>query len=187
MDCHNRPSHVFHPPDQAVDLAFESGKLDRSLPYLKREAIRLLSQSYATEAEALARIHRELPAFYQASYPALSAEKREVIEEATVALQQILARTIFPEMRADWRAYPNNIGHLNSDGCFRCHDGLHRSAEGRVITKDCNACHAILAQGPPAELRGLPLQEQPFRHPVDLGMDVSEFKCSQCHTGTTGL
>ena len=47
--------------------------------------------------------------------------------------------------------------------------------------------HAILAQGPPEQLAGQPLQEQSFQHPVDMGMDVSEFKCSQCHTGTTGL
>jgi hypothetical protein len=31
------------------------------------------------------------------------------------------------------------------------------------------------------------LQDQPFKHPVDIGVDVSEMKCSTCHTGTTGL
>jgi hypothetical protein len=83
--------------------------------------------------------------------------------------------------------HPNHLGHLNSDGCFRCHDGLHKSPQGTVITKDCNACHAILAQGPPGEPSGAKLEEQPFRHPVDVGMDVTEYKCSQCHTGTGGL
>ena len=128
-----------------------------------------------------------LAAFYQAEYPELSREKGAAIRQATATVQQLFSANIFPEMRASWRAHPNHIGHLNAEGCFRCHDGLHKSREGRVITKDCNACHTILAQGPPETLRGTPLQEQPFRHPVDLGMEVSELRCSDCHTGTSGL
>jgi hypothetical protein len=90
-------------------------------------------------------------------------------------------------MKTDWRVHPNHVGHLNAEGCFRCHDGLHQSREGKVITKDCTACHAILFQGPPRPLAQVVLQEQPFQHPVDVGMDVTEYKCSQCHTGTSGL
>ena len=90
-------------------------------------------------------------------------------------------------MKADWRAHPNHVGHLNAAGCFRCHDGLHKSREGQVLTKDCNACHTILAQGPPEEVAAAPLSAQPFRHPVDVGLDVTEFTCSECHTGTSGL
>ena len=187
VDCHNRPSHVFRPPDRAVELAFESGRIDRSLPYLKREAIRLLDQPYASEAEAQAAILKGLAAFYHIQFPELSREKAVAIQQATQALQQIYAANLFPEMKVSWRVYPNHIGHLNAEGCFRCHDGLHKSREGKVITNDCNACHTILAQGPPEEVAHAVLQAQPFRHPVDVGMDVTEFKCSQCHTGTSGL
>jgi hypothetical protein len=187
VDCHNRPSHIYHPPDQALEQAFLAGRMDRRLPYLKQEGIRLLSASYATEDEALAAIRRGLSEYYQSQHPRLFEEQAVAIEQATEELQRIFAANIFPEMKADWRAHPNHAGHLNSDGCFRCHDGLHRSAEGRVITKDCNACHTILAQGPPEALVGKALTEQPFQHPVDVGVDVTEFKCSQCHTGTSGL
>ena len=187
VDCHNRPSHIYYPPDRAVDMAFEAGRLDRALPYLKREAIRLLADSYATEAEAKAAILKGLDAFYQQHYPDIFRDQAAAIQRAALEVQQLYARNIFPEMKADWRVHPNHIGHLNSDGCFRCHDGLHTSREGKVITKDCNACHAILAQGPPEEVAQAKLQEQPFRHPVDVGMDVTEFKCNQCHTGTSGL
>jgi len=187
VDCHNRPSHIYHPPDRAVEMAMDAGRLDRSLPALKREAIRLLIQPYASEAQAQAEILKGLPAFYQRDYPALFREKAGVIQEAAVEVQQLYARNIFPEMKADWRAHPNHIGHLNSDGCFRCHDGLHKSRGGAVITKDCNACHTILAQGSPEMIAQGKLEEQPFQHPVDVGMDVTEFKCSQCHTGTSGL
>ena len=118
---------------------------------------------------------------------AVAREKAVMVKQATEELQQIYGRGFFPEMRADWRAYPNHISHLNSEGCFRCHDGLHKSREGKVITNDCNACHTILAQGPPGEIAQASLKTQPFRHPVDVGTDVTELKCSQCHAGTSGL
>ena len=187
VDCHNRPAHVYRPPDRAIEQAFAAGLMDRSLPYLKREGMRLLAAEYASEEAALSAIPKGLDEFYQREYPELSRARGALIHQAAVELQRIYARNIFPEMRADWRAHPNHIGHLNSDGCFRCHDGLHRSADGQVITKDCNACHTILAQGPPEQLVGAVLMEQPFHHPVDVGMDVTEFKCSECHTGTSGL
>ncbi len=187
VDCHNRPSHIFRPPDRAVEQAFDTGRLDRSLPHLKREAVRLLAQGYASEPEAHAAMLKGLAEFYQRTYPEVYREKALAIQRATVELQEIYARNIFPEMKADWTAYPTHIGHMHSEGCFRCHDGLHQSREGKVITKDCNACHTILAQGPPEEIARATLTAQPFRHPVDVGVDVTEFKCSECHTGTSGL
>ena len=187
VDCHNRPSHIYWPPDRSVEQAMERGLIDARLPYVKREAVRLLAADYATETEALKAIRQGLAAYYETSYPELIAERREIIQAAAEETARIYARTIFPEMKADWRAHPNHLGHLNSPGCFRCHDGLHQSAEGKIITKDCNACHTILAQGPAGEVAQTPLQEQSFRHPVDLGMDVTELKCSDCHNGTSGL
>ncbi|MBI2885149.1 MAG: NapC/NirT family cytochrome c [Candidatus Omnitrophica bacterium] len=187
LDCHNRPSHVFRPPDRAVEEAFEAGRLDRSLPYLKREAIRLLSQEYVSDAEASAALLKGLAEFYQREYPERVREQGVAIQQATAELQRIYARNFFPEMRTDWRVHPNHVGHLNAQGCFRCHDGLHKSRDGTVLTKDCAACHTILAQGPPEEVAQARLEAQPFRHPVDVGVDVTEFKCSECHTGTSGL
>jgi hypothetical protein len=187
VDCHNRPAHVYRPPDRAIEEAFDAGLLDRRLPYLKREGIRLLAADYATEEEALAAILQGLAAFYQQQYPALYREQAVAIRQAAAALQRIYATNIFPEMQADWRAHPNHIGHLNAEGCFRCHDGLHKSREGKVITSDCNACHTILAQGPPEAMTDARLTGQPFQHPVDVGMDVTALKCSECHTGTSGL
>ena len=187
VDCHNRPSHIYQPPDRAIEHALDSGRMDRRLPYVKREGIRLLTGSYASEGEALSRIRLDLPEFYRTQYPQLAQEQANAIQQATEELQRIYARNFFPEMKVDWRAHPNHVGHLNSDGCFRCHDGLHQSQGGAVITKDCNACHTILAQGPPEAVAAARLEAQPFQHPVDVGVDVTEYKCSQCHTGTGGL
>jgi hypothetical protein len=48
-------------------------------------------------------------------------------------------------MKVTWGAYPNNIGHNDFPGCFRCHDDQHASAAGAKVTQDCNACHNLLA------------------------------------------
>jgi hypothetical protein len=187
VDCHNRPSHIFRPPDRAVEEAFSTGRMDRGLPYLKREAVRLLAGGYASEAQGREAILHGLAAFYQKEYPEVYTQKAAAVQQATAELQAIFSRNVFPEMRADWRAHPNHIGHLSAKGCFRCHDGLHKSSSGAVITNDCNACHTILAQGPPEQVKAATLQAQPFQHPVDVGMDVSTLMCNDCHTGTSGL
>jgi hypothetical protein len=187
VDCHNRPAHVFATPARSVDQALEAGRLDAALPYMKREGMRVLAADYHTEDEAKAAIVNGLAEFYQATYPEVYRDKAASIQQAGEELQRIYARTVFPEMRTDWRAHPNHAGHLTSEGCFRCHDGLHKSQDGRVITKDCNTCHTVLAQGSPDEVSRAAMMAQPFRHPVDVGMDVSEYKCSECHNGTSGL
>jgi hypothetical protein len=185
IDCHNRPSHIFTPPTFSVDRSMLTGKIDPKLPYIKRESIRVLSGSYKTTQEALDQIAKEIPAFYEKDYPAVYKEKRASILQSVQALQAIYSKTIFPEMNTDWRSHPNHLSHLMSDGCFRCHDGLHTSPSGKVITNDCNACHTILAQGPPDQASKLSLKSQNFIHPVDMGMDVTTMKCTSCH-GTAG-
>jgi len=37
----------------------------------------------------------------------------------------------------------NNIGHMDSPGCFRCHDDSHKTKDGMAIGQDCETCHAI--------------------------------------------
>ncbi|PYP83047.1 MAG: hypothetical protein DMG65_25125 [Candidatus Angelobacter sp. Gp1-AA117] len=54
-------------------------------------------------------------------------------------------RNVFPEMKVTWGTYLNNIGHTDSDGCFRCHDGSHSSTDKQSIANDCDACHNLLA------------------------------------------
>ena len=31
-------------------------------------------------------------------------------------------------------------------GCFRCHNDEHETADGEVISMDCDTCHTILAE-----------------------------------------
>jgi hypothetical protein len=48
-------------------------------------------------------------------------------------------------MNVTWGKYPNNVGHTDFPGCFRCHDGDHMAKTGTPITNDCNACHNLLS------------------------------------------
>ncbi|MBI4609252.1 MAG: cytochrome C [Candidatus Rokubacteria bacterium] len=184
MDCHNRPSHVFLPPDRAVDDALLAGRIDRTLPFVKRQAVEVLSKPYPSTTAAREGIATELDRFYFTKYPAAYPRKQEATKEAIAEVQRLYQTNVFPEMKVSWQTHPNNIGHFYYSGCFRCHDGQHASREGKVISKACDICHTILGQEeggqPMAEARG-----RPFRHPVEIG-DLAEAACSSCHTGGGG-
>lgn len=184
VDCHNRPSHVYIPPDRAVNEAFESGKLDISLPYLKRQAVEVLSGNYSSNDEAVKAIAVSLDGFYRENYPEVYAQKGEALRAATSEVQRIFQTYIFPEMKVNWKTHPNNIGHYYFQGCFRCHDGQHVSSTGKVIRSDCNICHTVLDQ----TYRGqsIPVRGGAFSHPVELG-ELGKYNCTFCHTGDRGF
>jgi hypothetical protein len=48
-------------------------------------------------------------------------------------------------MKVTWGTYPNNIGHTDFPGCFRCHDDDHKTAKDKTIAQDCSSCHELLA------------------------------------------
>jgi nitrate/TMAO reductase-like tetraheme cytochrome c subunit len=173
VDCHNRPTHIYMPPDRAVDRALLAGRLDRALPYIKQQAVTALTKDYTSTPEALRTIAADLQKYY--------APKDVRSQIAT--LQDIFKTIRFPEMNVDWRTHPDNIGHFYSVGCFRCHDDQHKSADGKTITKDCQVCHSLLGQ----EQAGVVMVEAPkadFQHPVDIG-DLREMTCAECHTGSS--
>jgi len=172
MDCHNRPAHRYKTPDSAVNLAMALGNIDRGLPFIKSNALYVLTQTYTNETQALQSIATGLSEFYP---------NDARIQQATSTVQQIYKENFFPEMKADWQVYPDNIGHKDWPGCFRCHDGLHKTADGTrsIKANDCNACHTILAQGSGAELDQLTPKGQKFKHPGD----EVEGGCNDCHTG----
>ena len=145
IDCHNRPTHIYRLPEEEVDQAIQVGHLDRSLPYIRREAVRILRLGYASHATARDSIAQALRAFYAENYPDLAASKASAIDQASKEIGDIYAQSVFPEMKVTWGTYPNHIGHQNFPGCFRCHDDQHTTADGQVISQDCNTCHSLLA------------------------------------------
>lgn len=145
MDCHNRPSHRYRLPERAVDEAMLAGDLSANLPFAKKKAVEILRKSYANRDEAAAQIPAAIAAFYRQTYPAIYAQQQGEIAKTARNLLAIYNRNVFPDMRVTWGTYPDNIGHTDFPGCFRCHDDSHASTDGRKVTQDCNACHNLLA------------------------------------------
>jgi len=172
MDCHNRPSHRYLSPERAVNQAMAMGKIDSTMPWIKTNAMFVLTRTYKTDEEATNSIAQLLAARYP---------NDARIQDAIATVQQIYEDNFFPEMKASWASYPDNVGHMIWPGCFRCHDGQHKTDDRKITIKanDCNTCHTILAQGAGAELDQLAPAGQQFKHP---GGDY-DGSCTDCHNG----
>lgn len=172
MDCHNRPSHRYLSPEEAVNQAMALKKIDAGMLWIKTNAMYVLTRNYTNEAQALENIATTL----NARYP-----NDARVNKAIASVQQIYSDNFFPEMKANWSAYPDNVGHMIWPGCFRCHDGMHKTEDKKLTIKanDCNSCHTILAQGAGAELDLLAPAGQEFKHP---GGDY-DGSCTDCHNG----
>jgi nitrate/TMAO reductase-like tetraheme cytochrome c subunit len=145
LDCHNRVGHAFAPPERALDRALASGQISHELPFVKREALRLVKAEYADHDRAGQAIDSELTAFYRDKYPDVFKTKQADVRKAIDSVRQVYTSNIFPAMKVGWSTYPNNVGHEEFPGCFRCHDGNHAAPDGRVISQDCDSCHNVLA------------------------------------------
>lgn len=177
MDCHNRPAHVFPTANDAVEKAMVAGQLTTKLPNIKRVAVQAMTQQEITkDAEAPQKIADFLRSKYQGRDHAVE------LPGAIAAVQAIYTTTIFAERKADWRVYPNNIGHKDWPGCFRCHDDKHKTAQGQLVrSSDCASCHTILAQGKGEQLELLNAKGLEFNHPG--GELDPELTCADCHNG----
>jgi len=188
VDCHSRPAHQFRSPVDSVNRAIASGAISDEVPYIKEAAVRALDGGYATTPEALTGIEENLHAFYEEEDEDVLDSHEEDLAKAVTALREIYQQTIFPEMKADWRAHPNNLGHRDFPGCFRCHNDTMMDEDGEPLYKDCTDCHAVLAQDDTV-IRTMAEAEtgREFVHPED-GEPFEEFSlCSDCHTGGAAL
>ncbi len=145
VDCHNRPTHIYRTPEQGIDEAIRGGAIPKSLPYIRREGLRLLKGEFPSHEQARASISDGIFEFYLKEYPDLAAAEGQVIERAALALGDVYCSNVFPDMKVTWDTYPNHIGHTQSVGCFRCHDDIHETERGETISQDCFTCHSLLA------------------------------------------
>jgi hypothetical protein len=144
MDCHNRPSHqLAATAGRAVDNAIEHGAIPTTLPFVRREAVKLVGADYTSEDAAVAAIAKGLGDFYRASYGEVYAKQRQDVDAAIAGAQQVYRRNVFPEMNVKFGTYANNAGHVDFPGCFRCHDESHKATDGKTISQDCETCHSI--------------------------------------------
>jgi hypothetical protein len=123
------------------------GRISPDLPYIRKKAVEVLKVNYTTRDVAERSITSEITKFYQSNYPEIAGARGAAVKQAAQEVTNIYLRNIFPNMRVTWGTHPNNLGHVDSPGCFRCHDGSHTSTDGQTITNDCSACHQIVASG----------------------------------------
>lgn len=182
IDCHNRPSHQYLPPQRFIDLLIASGDIPVALPEIKRLSMELLTPMYGSYDSAMIMIGDGLTDFYSNSYPELYESSPQMVNMAIAGIQEGYSKNIFPFMKASWDVYPNHIGHIEYQGCFRCHNGNHQDENQNLISRDCNICHSIVLQGTADNLQVAAANESlEFIHPVDIGEAWKEYSCTECH------
>lgn len=161
VDCHNRAAHSFEQADHAVDTALASGRIATGLPFVKKTAAELLKADYKNSGDAEQKISAGLARFYREKYPNIFSARSKDIETAAAAVAAIYNRNVFPDLKVTWGTYPNNLGHADFPGCFRCHDDNHTTADKKAISQDCATCHNALAVEEPSPdvLKGLGLPD----------------------------
>jgi nitrate/TMAO reductase-like tetraheme cytochrome c subunit len=184
IDCHNRSGHPSNPPAFILNAMLARGLVDRDLPEIKIVAIQALEAPYASRDEARKGIDTAIRDFYRKAYPAVAKDKEAAIAAASKALQGAYDRNYDPHMQVSWRNFANDQGHLFAPGCFRCHDGKHRSEDGTILSRDCSLCHLLIER---VFGKGSPGREQAvfrvmgYPHPVDIGDLWKQMLCQKCH------
>jgi len=183
IDCHNRPSHIYNDPSDFINASLAAGEVDASLPGIKRIAVEACLAEYDSRDQAMTEIEAQISSFYRDNHAAVYSSRSAEIEKSIAGVQNAYSNNIFPAMKVRWEHYPDHIGHMTSAGCYRCHDGMHVSEDGRIITNRCDDCHLITAQGIVGQLEYADSQQAlEFRHPVDIDGMWREAGCYECHS-----
>jgi hypothetical protein len=142
FDCHNRPAHTFGASaERAVDDAIGNGQIDAKIPFVRREAVRVLSAAYPSHEVAVEQIERSMREAFNARAP--HAVEEASLRRAIDVTRALYTTNVFPAMKIGWGTYPNQSGHTTSSGCFRCHDEAHKTRDGLAIRQDCEMCHVM--------------------------------------------
>lgn len=193
ITCHNRVTHLVYPPDDTVDQLITRGLISPSIPEIRRKSIEVYSQIYKTTQEGVNEI-AGLTGYYKAYYADFYAANQGLIDQAIQALQQAYRQSVYPEQNSDWTTHPNNVGHKDSPGCFRCHDGKHLDSQQQAIRLECNLCHSIpVVSGPNDYVARVEVSRGPEpkshlnQNWISQHHSAFDGACSKCHsTGNPG-
>lgn len=187
ITCHNRITHSIPSPEATVDTALYTGVISDSLPFVRKVAIDALMAEY-TDQDAANSAFDQLNAYYKEKYPDVYTSKKDAVNQLVTFLKSTYAQTHFPDQKLAWNTHPNNTGHTDSPGCFRCHDGKHLNANQQVVRMECNLCHSIPSVNDPSQfvanvsiVRGA----EPASHTnsawIALHGKVVDNTCGRCH------
>lgn len=190
IDCHNRVSHKFPSPEQAMDQAMSTGQISPDIPFIKAWGVDILREQFRSHEEAQAKADK-LDGWYRRNYPDFYARNQEKIRAAIEEIKRLYAVTVFPDMDIGWATHPDNTGHKEFPGCFRCHDGKHISPEGKAIRLECNICHTIpevTGPGQPSPVINVARVNEPESHRSTNWLFIhreeqvaQDAECAGCH------
>ena len=187
MTCHNRTSHLFRTPSDALDDAMSRGVISSEIPYFKQNAVAVMDRQYPSMDEANRAVDG-LRDYYRENWPDFYAQKTDVVNDAVDNLLEVYERMVFPTMDVSWETHLNHLGHKESPGCFRCHDGKHLNEENESIRIECNLCHSIpLKASPDGTIPTLSVDEgfEPESHVDTNWVSRHRFEfdktCEGCH------
>ena len=182
IDCHNRPSHNYNSPTVYFDKAMLTGAVSKKIPFFKKVAMGILSGTFSDNDTAMMKIADGITSYYKSDYGDYYSANKGLIDSSIVSVQKAYKQNTFPKMKVSYAFYPEHIGHLESDGCFRCHNDAFKADNGRVISRNCSLCHTIVGQGEKGKMEYTNIKENlEFRHPVDIGTAWKESNCAECH------
>ena len=188
ITCHNRITHLVPSPEDTIDQLLASGAISRDIPEIRSKSLGAYSEVFNSTQMGLNNIEG-LVGYYQTYHPDYFQDNQDKIAEAVEALKNAYATSVFPQQNSDWTTHPNNIGHKDSPGCFRCHDGKHLNAEKEAIRLECNLCHSIPVVAGPYDFvadieisRGPEPQSHLNENWISMHHQVYDETCQNCHT-----
>jgi nitrate/TMAO reductase-like tetraheme cytochrome c subunit len=188
ITCHNRTAHDFKSPTVIADDLMSRGLVSSTIPDAKKKAVEVLSAQYTSDQQAMDGI-AAFETYYQQQKADFYTTNTDMVKTAVASLQEAWKSNFFLDQKADWQDHPNNLGHEESAGCFRCHDGKHLTATKESVRLECNLCHSIPAVASPASLgtslnltKGFEPESHQNTNWIALHRDVYDETCAGCHT-----
>jgi hypothetical protein len=182
IDCHNRPSHNYSSPSVFFDKAMLTNGISQEIPFMKKRAMEILRNTFTDKDTAMMQIRDGIMNYYKSEFSSYYEKNYARIDESVTTLQKAYGQNTFPAMKVTYDVFPDHIGHLEVEGCFRCHNDAFTSENGRKISRDCNLCHTIIGQGKRDLMQYTNIKDTlEFQHPIDIGTTWKEANCSECH------
>jgi nitrate/TMAO reductase-like tetraheme cytochrome c subunit len=188
ITCHNRITHRIPDPQTAVSQALAKNLISQDLPDVYNQSVALLRAPYPDQQAALAAM-TSLEDFYAENYPDVYAEQQQEVKAAVAQLEVIYSQIVFQDQKIDWDTHPDNLGHKNDPGCFRCHDGKHLTSQEEAIRLECNLCHSVPVESDETTLvtelelvRGPEPPSHTHSSWITLHGKVIDSSCAACHT-----
>ena len=150
VDCHNRTAHHMLGAEEALDERISVGAIDRSIPWIKREALAVLEVDYDSQ-EAAYGAFAGLKDRYQQDMPEVWADHGPAIEQAAEVLGETWSTFVYPDMNIAWGTYETRRTHSGDrGGCFRCHNDDMIDEQGEQVNSQCEICHYVMAEDDPS-------------------------------------